>query len=477
VKLSYPTSFLKLLLIGFALSTLPLLVAFVNANLVFGKLTKQSLLNLSYAVETTRSSGILQDELIIMERSARQFFVLHDDVLLTNYANSHKRFVVAMTSLTNLPISKPQISDLAQFKQIEQDLFLQINHADKESVLNQEIIDKFAQLNSQSVKIINQNNQLIDNESSALKAKIDKTQHSLFWQSLTLIPLAMMIAGLITWMIARPVRRMDAALRQLGSGDYEHAIAINGPGDLKTLGARLDWLRLTLKDLNNQKQLFLQQASHELKTPLTAIREASELLHDGVAGDLNSKQKEILTILRENGVRLQSMIEHLLKYTEMQFRQTSENAPQLPAATTFKSIVDEVVNAYSLTITNKNIDLKKNITEQSIAINADKLRTILDNLVSNAVKFTPENGQISIKNTATKTHLTFEVIDSGPGVSVELANQLYQAFSRGKAPINSLVKGSGLGLFIAKETVKMLKGEINLMPTATGAHFLVSLPL
>jgi two-component system, NtrC family, sensor histidine kinase GlrK len=478
-KMTYPNSFLKLLLIGFALSMLPLLVAFVNANLYFGKLTKQSLNNLSQAVETTRNSRILLEELTVMERSARQYFVLHDRLLQTNYANSHDRFSVAANALLQLPISKAQHSELNAFIAQEKSLFSTISAADETMTLSQPIVESFKQLSNQSTKIINQNNVLIDKESATLKEKIGKTQRLLFWQSLTLIPLSIIIAGLITWMIARPIRRMDAAIKQLGGGDYEHAIAINGPGDLRQLGARLDWLRVALKDVHQQKQRFMQQASHELKTPLTAIREASELLNDGVAGELNAKQAEVLTILRDNSVRLQKMIENLLKYTEIQFNaeNLTQASLQKTAPESLKNMVNEITQAYALTLSHKNISLQQSVSEQMMSIDCEKFRAILDNLVSNAVKFTPDFGEIMIRSEQTKNKLIIEVIDSGPGVSEANQAGLFDPFYRGEAPNNSLVNGSGLGLFIAKEAVIALKGEIQLLPTEQGAHFKVSVPV
>jgi two-component system, NtrC family, sensor histidine kinase GlrK len=275
LQITYPKSFLKLLLIGFALVMLPLLVAFVNANLYFGKLTQQSLFNMSQAVETTRTSRILLEELAVMERSARQYFVLHDKLLLSNYSNAHGRFNKAISDLSQLPMAKPLRPELSKFTKQENSLFSSIHHTYEITTFDQNMMDSFAGLSKQANTIINANNRLIEKESALFKAKVTHAQRILFWQTLTLIPLAILIAGLITWMIARPIRRMDAAIHQLGRGNYEYAIDINGPGDLRQLGSRLNWLRMALKQLHQQKQLFLQQASHELKTPLTAIREAS----------------------------------------------------------------------------------------------------------------------------------------------------------------------------------------------------------
>ena len=469
----YPKSFLKLLLIGFTLSIAPLFVAFVSANMYFGKLSKQSLSNLSQAVETTRSSRVLMEELTLMERSARQYFVLHDKLFLSNYQRAHVGFTNALQALSQQPITQVQQPQLQQLLTQEKRLFNDINQADADMVFDRNMADFFADLSSKTTAVINENNQLIDNSSALYKANVAKTQQWLLWQTLTLIPLAVIIAGLITWMIARPIRRMDAAIDQLGKGNYAHEISINGPGDLQQLGQRLNWLRTQLKDLQQQKQYFLQQASHELKTPLTAIREASELLHDGVGGQLNAQQSEIMHILHSNSLRLQNMIENLLDYTKLQF-----NAEELKLGLiSLKDEIERIIQAHALTIAQKKIFLHQAVNEISLTSDREKLCTIIDNLISNAVKFTPNNGEITLRASSTKSSVTIEVQDSGPGVNEQHKADLFEPFYRGNQPDKTLVSGSGLGLFIAKEAASALKGELALAPSQLGAHFVLTLPI
>ena len=472
LQITYPKSFLKVLLIGFALAILPLLAAFISANIYFDKLTKQSLFNISQAVETTRASRILLEELAVMERSARQYFVLHDALLLTNYLNAHARLNKALATLSQLPINRPLQPQLQKFTNQENDLFISIRNSNVNISFDQNMIASFSSLTSQAYKITNANNQLIDNESATFKSKVTKTQRLLFLQALTLIPLAIVIAGLITWMIARPIRRIDAAIGQLGKGDYEHVIDINGPGDLRLLGSRLNWLRSELKNLHQQKQRFLQQASHELKTPLTAIREASELLNDGVGGQLNVQQTEITRILRENSLRLQAMIENLLKYIEAEFYASKLKLSEL----SLTGLIDEIFKHYALSIEQKNIKINQIVDDVNIIIDAEKLRVVLDNLISNAVKFTPNMGEIRLQAKHDKSMLSIDIIDTGAGIKEADIASVFEPFYRGEQPNNSLVNGSGLGLFIAKEAVTALQGEIGLQASTTGAHFVLRLP-
>ncbi len=452
---------------------LPLLVAFLNANIYFEKLTKQSLFNLSQAVETTRASRILIEELRVMERSARQFFVLHDGVLLNNYKQAHQRLIASINTLSQLPIAASQQQQLKQFSIQENSLFISISRANKNDLFDKVMVDTFSNLTVQAYEIINNNSVFLDKQSAVFKENVSYTKQLLFWQALTLIPLAILIAGLITWMISRPIRLMDSAIHQLGKGNYEYVAEINGPGDLRQLGQRLNWLRVALKDLHQKKQHFLQQSSHEFKTPLTAIREASELLSDGVGGKLSEQQLVITQILRDNSLRLQKMIEKLLNHTETQF-----NTLKLkPTDLALTEIVQDVTQAYALTIASKKLHIKQSIGNIVLHCDMPKLRTILDNLISNAVKFTPNNGEIHIFAKQSETMTIIEIIDTGPGFQGANKDELFEPFYRGERSYQSLVAGSGLGLFIAREAATVLAAEINLAPSTSGAHFILRLPI
>lgn len=473
MRIRYPSSFLKLLLIGFAFAILPLLWAFANANIAFGKLAKQSEITISNAVETTRVSKALQEQLSLMERSARQYHVLNDNVLFSNYEQANTEFAAAIKRLLQLTKDAPLSKKLGTLNQNRERLHRAILKTKNKQVDDLTFLDAFNQLTIQIAPIIKDNNEVIDQASSQLTLEAEKMQKSLLLQSLVLIPLALLIAGIIAFLLARPIRRMDSAIRSLGEGQYAAPIAIDGPGDLHTLGQRLDWLRIELKDINEQKQQFLRHVSHELKTPLTAIREASELLHDGVGGILSKQQAEILMILRDNSVRLQKMIENLLNYTRLEAIQPSSNITKLNLA----DILNKVLKAHALSINNKNITVNTIInTNELIEANEDKLTIIFDNLISNAIKYSPDSGQIEINVNDEKKWLKIEVIDNGPGLAKADVDNIFDPFYRGNTIHNGLINGSGLGLTIIKELIEKLGGSIKLKPSTMGAHFVVHLP-
>ena len=478
MRIHYPSSFLRLLLAGFAFAILPLLWAFINANIAFDKLAIQSEATITNAVETTRAGRILQEQQQIMERSVRQYFVLHDHVLLNNYRQASHQFNTAILQLKQLTKSTALRAKLDALSQQGEFLNQAISSASNTSETelqsqNLGFIDGFNTLSKAIENIVYTNNNAIANASSQLRLSAEKTQRNLFLQSLILIPLALLVAGTITFLLARPIGRMNNAIKSLGEGQYDDPIAIDGPGDLRKLGRRLDWLRTELKELNEQKKQFLRHVSHELKTPLTAIREATELLNDGIGGTLSNQQAEITSILRDNSIRLQKMIENLLNYTKLQSIQPALNLQKIE----LPSIIKKVVKAHTLSIRNKLLSIETTFNEGTIVTaDEEKLTIILDNLISNAVKYTPNSGKVTIETSLSDDWIVIEVRDNGPGLIQEEQDKLFDPFYHGEAVNNSLIKGSGLGLTIAKNLVDAHSGSIQLLPSKAGAHFIVKLP-
>lgn len=472
MSIHYPGSFLKLLLIGFAFAIFPLLWAFTNANIAFDKLAEQSEITINNAVKTTRAVRILQEQAYLMERSIRQYYVLQDDTLFKNYKQADIKFDSAIVELQQLTTYRPQLERINSLRQQTQQLNQLILNSIGTQTTQLDFLDTFSQLTQQIEVIIEENSQAIDKTSSQLTLTAKNTQRNLFIQSLVLIPLALLVAGCIAFMLARPIRRMDKAIKELGEGHYEQEISIDGPGDLRVLGQRLDWLRAELKELDEQKQQFLRHISHELKTPLTAIREATELLNDGIGGTLSVQQAEITHILKDNTIRLQRMIENLLNYTKLESIQLKLDLQPV----NLPDLITKAIGAHELSIRNKQLLIDTVFNLKQITADYEKLTIIIDNLISNAVRYSPDSGHIKIYASEDSDRVIIEVIDHGPGLDKADQEKLFDPFYRGTNIHKSLISGSGLGLAITKDLVKVHGGNIELAPSSQGAHFIVTLP-
>jgi two-component system sensor histidine kinase GlrK len=211
--------------------------------------------------------------------------------------------------------------------------------------------------------------------------------------------------------------------------------------------------------------------SHELKTPLTALREGSDLLHSGVVGNLNAEQREIARILHENSIELRKLIEGLLNYSAVHAQASYLDAKIVP----LKDVVTRVVNDRKLAIVAKNLRIEINCENVTAYCDEEKIRVVLDNLLSNAVKFSPERGLVSIKLYLQGNDAVFEVLDEGPGIPEPERERVFEAFYRGADTPVSKVKGSGLGLSIVKEYVTLHRGAIEILD-GPGAHFRIRIP-
>ena len=285
----------------------------------------------------------------------------------------------------------------------------------------------------------------------------------------------MLLAITFAVLIARPIRQLDQAIRQMGSADFTHAIEVNGPQDMRYLGQRLEWLRSRLHELEEQQNRFLRHVSHELKTPLTAVREGAELLRDRVGGELSPEQREIVRIVRENTLSLQKLIEDLLNY-----HQTRSIEPQTLGPVALADVVRRVVREHKLAAFARLITVETKLAPSIIVGDSEKVRAIVDNLMSNAIKYSPRSGSILIELRSESDQAVLDVIDGGPGISAVDRPHIFESFYQGKTAPEGRIKGSGLGLAIAREYTLAHGGRIELIDRADGrrgAHFRLYLPL
>jgi two-component system sensor histidine kinase GlrK len=302
----------------------------------------------------------------------------------------------------------------------------------------------------------------------------ERAQRKLFWQTLLLVPMTLAVVGVFTYLFGRPIRAIDRAISELGRGTFSRPIAISGPADLERLATQLEWLRGRLLELAQEKNRFLRHMSHELKTPLANIREGTELLMDGAVGELKGPQREVMGILRENGMKLQRLIENLLSFSAWQAKSVGLEISEFK----LRPLVKTVLENQQLTLVAQRVRLDVQVEDLTPRADRGKLRLILDNLLSNAIKFTPRGGTIAITGRAERDQLIMDVVDSGPGVPVDERNRIFEAFYQGKSPQGGHVKGTGIGLSVVTEFVNAHGGSIEILESRLGgAHFRVRLPL
>lgn len=469
----YPRSFARLLLAGFVCAMLPLVAALVTNAFSVDRLVKQGEHAVLMGVELTQQTRALEELVGSMERTARQMIVLEDAALARNYETLRSKFLREIDRFAKSPLYEEHRAQLGAMAVQEEKVHGYLSGDTRTAASVRVIADEFALLAEQARGLSESISSHINAEILALHRLAERTQQWIVWQMLAVIPLVILLVGGFMRLLGRPIGELDHAIRQLGDGDLEAEVQVRGPADLVRLGKRLDWLRLRLLEVEAQKSRFLQHVSHELKTPLTAIWDGAELLVEEVAGRLNAKQHEIVRILQQSGVKLRRLIEDLLDFTAAESLSTSADLKPVR----LREIVRNVAAAHTLAATAKELALRIESTEIAVPGDEEKLRVVIDNLLSNAIKYSPAGGRIDIRIQRAGDTAVLDVVDSGPGIPEEEGHRVFDAFYQGQPAASAAIRGSGLGLSIAREHVLAHGGTIEIVRYAPkGAHLRIVLP-
>jgi len=462
------------MLVGFTVVAAPLLFAIVNAAVQMNRLSNESEQLVVRGMQGSSASQRMFVEIAALERTARLYQILPSSDLLEVYARNQQRLENTINELLALPLDGKAQTDARALKSEAEQRAEEIRTSPPNSPRMADVVSSFAQMSDLASRISNRVSGQIDRELRGLQQATRLAQQNLFWQTLLLVPMTLAVVGVFTYLFGRPIRAIDRSISELGRGTFSRPIAIRGPADLERLAAQLEWLRVRLLDLAQEKNRFLRHMSHELKTPLANIREGTELLMDGAVGELQSAQREVAGILRENGMKLQRLIENLLSFSAWQAKSVGLEVSEFKLRPLIKSVLEN----QQLTLVAQRVRLDVQVEDLTPLADRGKLRLILDNLLSNAIKFTPRGGTISIQARGEREQLIIDVIDSGPGIPAEERNRIFEAFYQGKTPQGGHVKGTGIGLSVVTEFVNAHGGSIEILEAAAGgAHFRVRLPM
>jgi two-component system sensor histidine kinase GlrK len=464
--MAYPRSFLGLCFASFMLVAAPLVAALAYSAWHSERLAEQSRHAVFNAAQAARASRTLVNRISSLERLA----TLRTPGVDADLGRVHASFRQVAQELLQLPLEEDQLAALKRTMTHEQGLYDLLTSGKRAE--RGQVAALTTGLAENASEVLAISTRVADREVLRLRADAETVQRQLVLLVIFSTAVALALALALTRHIARPIAQLDAAIRQLGGADFSQPIAVRGPEDLKTLGERLDWLRRRLVELEDEKNRFLRHLSHELKTPLTALREGAELLHDEVGGPLSASQRRVVEIMKDNSIKLQRLIEELLDYQ----RALHAAAALQVRPVSLKSLVQEAMRSHELAAQAKGLHLALEAQSATVEADPDKLRSVFDNLIGNAVKFTPAGGNVSVRARSSGDGAVIDVIDSGPGVPAEERDSIFDSFFRGRAKASARVEGSGLGLAIAREFVEAHGGKISVLAEERGAHFRVALP-
>ena len=462
------------MLFGLGLLALPLLVAIITAALQIRTLTTTGQKIVIEGVTSARASQQLFSQIASLERTARLYDVLNDPKLLESYEQEDETFSATRAKLY-VDATEATRHTLTELAAVQHNIRTTVltTPANTEPPNTAALTRQFSALSALVDRVAQQSNEQIDAEVASLQTQTDHARARLFWEAAGLLPVTLIEIITLTLMVGRPLRQIDRAIDDIGHGSISDPIAVKGPHDLQRLGKQLEWLRLRLLEVAQERSRFLRHMSHELKTPLANIREGTELLMDGAVGELDSGQREVTAILRDNGIKLQRMIENLLSFSAWQTSSVGLDASEFR----LRPVVKQVLENQQLTLLSQRVRLDVQVEDVTLVADRGKIRLILENLVSNAVKYSPKGGTIHIKAATAASAIVIDVADNGPGIPKEDREHVFDAFYTGRAARSTAVKGTGIGLSVVLEFVAAHGGTVQIVDGEyPGAHFRIRMP-
>ena len=457
------------MLAGFLLIAVLLSWAALRGWLVLEHYVEQSRQGSEQALQASAAIQELAARTVDLERGARQFAVLKDATLLDRFAEDAQQAQVAAQRLQAIPdatlgaLADEWTQTLAR---LNQGLRAQAPAGAPAAALKQ-----LAELNRQ---LDASGRRWIDAQQTAMLGELQQNREQLTRLLAAAVCGSLLVALAMNWWLTRPLERIEESIERLSKSRFDATISVGGPADLRRLGRRLDGLRVRLGELEDEREQTLRHVSHELKTPLTALREGIALLQDGVVGTLADGQQEVVDILQHQVLTLQRQIEGLLRLNAVAFaaRRLHCQAVALP------QLLADVVGARELQIQARRLRVECEAAPLTCVVDGEKLQVVLDNLLSNAIDFSPDGGLIRLHATLVERTLTIACIDQGPGIAAEDAQRIFAPFVQGSRSPPTPRQGSGVGLSIVRELMSAMDGRVRLVSDKqqSGANLMIELP-
>ena len=463
-------SFQQLLLLAVLLIGGLLGASSLRAIFTLEQLMVQSRQGASEAIQLSAAAQALNARSQTLERSARQSLVLADAQLRRRFEEGARdaRDILQRLELNGLPpeLAAKWLTHLNEVSRLLDAPAAQSLENERAAAATFLEVDTLNAIISQQVQDIN------THRSDALQEKIEASRREVTHQVVGVIVLALALALALGIWLARPFKRLESAIRLLGENELAQPVDIAGPVDIRRVGQQLEWLRVRLLELDADKARFLRHVSHELKTPLASMREGVALLQDGITGELTPGQSEVVSILHQNTMALQGEIEALLRFNAAAFE-----ARQLRRTPTdLLALLEAQVEAQRLQWQARKLDVAVEGRPVTLPLDADKIASAVGNLLSNAIRFSPQGGAIRIVLSHLPGAIRVDFVDQGPGVDENDRSRIFEPFYRGVRQPQDAARGTGIGLSIVHEYITAHGGRVELVVDGPRTPFRIELP-
>ncbi len=471
----YPRSIFRLALIALLIVVLPLCAALLAVVWSVEKQVDTGQKTVMAAMSASRLSRHANERLDMVRGRVRDYVVEGGQRRFDFYLEARSGLVEALMRLQGLIGNGPDAELMTRLVTAELEWHARLAQFALDRKHRQGLYGQ-GELSRLTDEMVTRMEERVSQRLEQMEAAANAVGRDLLGPVLVMLVLTGVLSLLSTLMIARPIRRMVQAVKDLGEGQFDTPIVIEGPGDVVLLGEQLDWMRRRFQDLEEENARFLGDISHELKTPLAAIRESAELLADGSLGPLSGNQHEVADIMRDNSVKLQAIIEGLLNFNVRSVRRD----PNHREVQSLERIAARVLASHRPMLRKKRMQVEENLSPARLKGDREELSVVVDNLISNAIKYSPIGGTLEVGVVSDGRRVVLDVRDEGPGIDAGDRERVFDAFFQGRPPEGEFVPSSGLGLAIAAEHVKAHGGELTIIDSKrssrSGAHLRAVFP-
>jgi signal transduction histidine kinase len=285
---------------------------------------------------------------------------------------------------------------------------------------------------------------------------LHRINDSILLSAIGTVALAFIFGALLSRTIARPIRELTKATREIASGKFDQKVTVRSRDEIGELAASFNKMNDDLaRSLNLRKQMTADIA-HELRTPLSLIIGHAEAVHDGVL----PPSVENFEIIREEAERLEKMVNDLRTLSLADAGELSTEFQHVDVS----KLLGDIQSHYLIPFANKRIALDLEVNSAALHANLDPIRfsQAVTNILDNALRHTPETGRVTISAKQIEDEIEIAIADNGEGVTPEEAAHIFDRFYRAdqSRTRDSDTSGSGLGLAITKSIIEMQQGKI-----------------
>jgi signal transduction histidine kinase len=283
--------------------------------------------------------------------------------------------------------------------------------------------------------------------------------------------LALAMVQLLAHGMTYPLREMVAAARAMARGDYTRRVTATSRDEVGELARAFNSMAAELEQVDRVRRDLIANASHELRTPIGALQARLENLVDGI----EIADRRVLDDLLGQVGRLGDLVQQLLDLSKLE----SGAVPLESSSVRALDLLERAAEDWRPRASERGVRLKVELEGSQLVLHGDekRLRQVLGNLVANAIRHSPDGGQVVLRAGSRDGHARMEVEDEGPGIPPAEAERVFERFYRSDRARSVDDGGSGLGLAIARWIVELHDGSISVDPTSTrGCRIVVELP-